>query len=194
MQPFRKGRHIVVSVSARRSTMRLWGLVVVTGGFLFPFSLLAQHAASPASSHVSPAVSHVSSGPSAGIRTSSIPSSRNLGATPANRAQGLHTYAQTARAPKATSMKDKGLSQSVANSGSERRGLFSFLRRRGSVQAGLQSKCKHGRCSIDNASSATRVAATAEVAPGRSEARSGCTVVPIANPGVPCNVLAPCCP
>lgn len=174
--------------------MRLWGLAVAAGQFLFPFALLAQHTAAPAPSHVSPAVSHVSSSPSAGIHTSSIPSSLSVGARPATRAEGLHTYAQTARAPKATRVKDKGLSQSVANSSSERRGLFHFLRRRGPAQAGLQSRCKHGRCSINNASSPTRVAATAKVAPGRFEARSGCTVVPTANPAVPCNALAPCCP
>jgi len=185
--------------------MRLWGLAVVTGGFLFPFALFAQHTAAPIPSHISPpvshvpsgpshaspAVSHVSSGPPAGIHTSSVPSSR----TPATRAQGSHAHAQTARDLKATGLKEKGASQSVASSSSERRGLFSLLRRRVPGQEGSQSKCKHGGCS-DNGTATARVAPTAEVAPAPepSKARSGCTVVAVNNPAVPCNLMAPCCP
>jgi hypothetical protein len=174
--------------------MRLWGLAAVTGVFLFPFALLAQHTAAPLPSHISPAVSHVSSGTSAGIHTSSVPSSRTLGATPATRAQGSHAHAQTARDPKATGMKEKGVSQSDANSSSERRGLFSLLRKRVAGQ-GSQSKCKHGRCS-DNGTATARVAATAEGAPAPEpfKARLGCTVVAVNNPAVPCNPMAPCCP
>lgn len=175
--------------------MRLWGLAVVTGGFLFPFVLLAQHTAAPIPSHVSPPVSHVTPGPSAGIHTSSVPSSRTLGATPATRAQGSNAHAQTARDLKATGVREKGVSQSVASSSSERRGLFSLLRRRVPVQEGSQNKCKHGRCS-DNGIATARVTPTAEVAPAPepSRARSGCTVLAVNNPAVPCNPMAPCCP
>jgi hypothetical protein len=175
--------------------MQLWGLAILTGGVLFPFALLAQHTAAPIPSHVSPAVSHVSSGPSARIHPSSGPSSRTLGGTPASRAQGSHTNAQTARNQKATGVKETGVSQSVRNSSSERRGLFSLLRKRGPGQGGSQSRCKHGRCS-NNGTATDRVAATAEIvpAPEPSKTRLGCTVVAVNNPAVPCNPMAPCCP
>ena len=170
--------------------MRLRGLAVVTGGFLFPFALLAQHTTAPIPSHVSPAVSHVSSAPSAGIHASSVPSSRTQGATPATRAQGSYAHAQKARNPKATGVKEKGVSQSVASSSSGRGGLFSRLRKR---LPGRQ--CKHARCS-DNRTATARVAATAEINPAAepSKARLSCTVVAVNNPAVPCNPMAPCCP
>ena len=175
--------------------MRLGGLALIIGGAAFPFALLAQHAAAPIPSHVSPPVSHVSSGPSAGIHTSSTPSSRAPAATSATRAQASHAHVQTARDPIATGVKEKGVPHSVAHPSPESRGLFSLFRRHGPGQEGSQSKCKHGRCS-DNCTSTARVPATAKVAPAPepSKARLGCRVVAVNNPTVPCNPMAPCCP
>lgn len=181
-------------VSKRRCTMRLRGLAVVTGGILFPFILLAQHTVAPAPVpapvHVSPPVVHVPAAPSAGIHTSTIPPARTPGATPATGTQSSHTHAGTARDPQATRVRDKVASQSVANSSYERRGIFSLLRRHGPLQEGLQSNCKHGRCSSNGTSFAP--VAVAEVGPAK--ARLGCTVVSVNDPAVPCNPLAPCCP
>lgn len=164
--------------------MQFWRLVVVTGTFLLPSSLLAQHAVAPA-----PPVSHISSTPSAGIHSSSVPTSRTPGATSVAGGQGSHTAAQPAHDPKATSVKFEEVSHAASTSSSERRGLFSFLRKRGPIPSNSGNNCKNGQCSAKNSTPAANL-----VAPAHTEARLGCYVVPVNNPAIPCNSLTPCCP
>jgi hypothetical protein len=167
--------------------MRFWGPAVVTGAFLFPTALFAQHTAAAAPSHLTPTVAHVSSTPSAVPHVSSNPSTRISGATSPSGARGLQATARTARDPKAPSAKDKEQPRSVASS--ERRGLFAFLRGRKPGPAGLRSNCRHGRCATNNSIAKTQGATLAPF-----EARRGCTVVPVSNPALPCSPLSPCCP
>ncbi len=167
--------------------MQLWNFALVTGAFLFPTALFAQHTAAAAPSHVSPTVTHVSSTPSAVPHVSSNPSTRISGATSPTGSRGLQATARTARDPKATSAKDKEQPHSVASS--ERRGLFAFLRGRKPSPADLRNNCKHGRCETNNSIAKTQGATLAPF-----EAHVGCTVVPVLNPAVPCNPFSPCCP
>lgn len=171
--------------------MRFWAFALAVEAFLFPLALVAQHTAAPAGSHGSPAGSHASATASSGAHVSSIPSSHTHGAGSANGAQALHPPAGSTRSPKTTSVKDREMSKSVTKSKPERRGLFSFLRKRQPIQPDLQEKCKPGHCSTNNTIAPTQLVAPV---PSQVHARLGCTVVPGANPGIPCNPLAPCCP
>jgi hypothetical protein len=169
--------------------MRHWGLAVANAAFLAPLALFAQHTSPPAPSHASATVSHISSTPSAGIHGSGSASSRTHGAASSTGTPGSRTGARTTRASQASSVKDKEPTKSLVKSSSERHGLFSFLRRHQPVQADMRNKRKRGRVSASNSIAPTQRAA---VAP--TEARLGCTVVPVDKPGVPCNALSPCCP
>jgi len=192
VQPFLKERHRALERSPWRCAMRFSGLVGIIGGLQFPFALFAQHTAPPAPSHVGPAVGNFSSGLSGGLHTSNTPPSRVPAAGSATGSQRFHTDAKTTANSKATVM--QGVE--VKKSSPERRGPFSFLgRREPTSQADLRNKCTHGRCSTKNTTTPVRVRTRlAAVAPAPSEARRGCMVVPVTNPAVPCNLLAPCCP
>ena len=184
--------------------MRFWGPAVVTGAFLFPFTLFAQHTAAPAPSHVAPThitpihvtptISHVSSVPSAVSHVSSNPSSRTSGAASPTAARGSHTTPKNARDPKAATVKERELSKSVRNTRSEKRGSFSLLSKREPLQGDLRTKCKRGHCSTKDSVARNQSVSPAPADTAPSEAHLGCVVVALANPAVPCNVFSPCCP
>jgi hypothetical protein len=145
--------------------MRIWGLAVLTGGFLFPLALFAQHLPTPTPSpaHVTAPVTHVSSPSSTGVRASSASQSRIPAASAAS------------------------------SSNTQIRGPFSFLRRHEPISAASQSKCKDAHCSTNNTTAPTPMAHAA-AHPAPVAANVGCRIVPVNNPAVPCNALAPCCP
>lgn len=168
--------------------MKLWSLALAAGTLL-PSALVAQHTVAPAPPVVA-AVSHVSSPtPSASIHASSVPSSRTPGAPSLAGGQGTHTTSQPARDQQATSVKFDERSHAAAKSTFERRGLLSFLRKREPISSDSRNNCKNGSCLAKRT-----MPPVPSAAPARTEARIGCNVVPVNNPGVPCNPLAPCCP
>lgn len=168
--------------------MRFRGLAFTAAVFSLPLSAFAQHTAAPAP-HVTPTVSHISA-PSAAVHPASVPSVRMSGA-PAS-APRIRTSASTVHAPKGPIGRETP--RSATNAGPEKRSFFSLFRKR--VPHPESPKSKGSRCSTGPAaaSGSSSVARNGMVPPSPPEARHGCTVVPVPTPGVPCNVLSPCCP
>jgi len=153
--------------------MRSSGLAVSL--LLVPVALFAQHPSTAVVSHTT------SSSPAASAHTPAGSSSTiHNGASSANRVGALHTT----KAPNGANSNRRELSKSAGNSNPERRGLFWFLRKHRE-----RNKCAHGRCSTNSLASAN-----SKSAPIPAPALRGCTVVPIADPKLPCNPFAPCCP
>jgi hypothetical protein len=165
--------------------MRLLSLGAGTVIFLVPVAVFAQHSATPV--HVTPVTSHVASAPSASIHSSASSSTRSGGTTSRTGPQGSPApkgkhELSTARAD------DSNLSTSSSDSRAQKPGVFSFLHKR-------PNKCAHGACKAPPSPSTTLVPPAAPaVTPFAFERHVSCTIVPVFNPGIPCNSYAPCCP
>lgn len=165
--------------------MRLWAVATVAGAFLLPLALLAQHAAAPAPAHIAQTVTHTSATPSVAARVSSIPSTRVSSGTSPTSSHGFHGTGRT-NDPRGTIAKDDKQPKPVSNAKPEKRGFFSLLRKRQHSQTDLRNRRKRNPSSASNS-----LAQDQTVVPPK---RLGCRVVPVPNPGVPCNMLSPCCP
>jgi hypothetical protein len=161
--------------------MRFLDVAVAAASSLVPIAVVAQHTPTsipsppPVVNHVPPATPvavrvPVVSSPMAGPHVASAPQA------PPSRT--------TTRMQRASIANVKPASTSVSNPNSEHRGLFSFLRK-----SERDDTCKGARCS-QPVNAAPQLPATSPPLPNVRE----CRVVPVNNPAVPCNPVAPCCP
>ena len=167
----------------RGGSMRLLSLGAGTVIFLVPLAVFAQHSAAPV--HVTPISSHITS-PSASVHSSGISSSRSGGTISRTGPQGSPApkgkhELNTARAD------DSNLSKSSSDSLAQKPGVFSFLHKR-------PNRCTHGACKAAPSPSKTLFRPAPAITPIAFERPVGCTIVPVFNPGIPCNPYAPCCP
>jgi hypothetical protein len=162
--------------------MRFLGVAVVAASSLMPMTVIAQH--TPTSiPPTPPVVDHVARATPVTVRTPVISASPAANAHAPSAPQALHSDTTTRR-QRATIANLKPASTSVSNPDSEHRGFFSFLRKRVPLQLG--KTCKGPGRSAKPMTAATQLQATAP--------SPACRVVPVTNPSIPCNVLAPCCP
>ena len=160
--------------------MRFLDVGVVAVSSLIPITLVAQH--TPPSIPSPPVANHVPSATPVALRVPVISASPMAGTHLPSAPQAVHS-GTTTRIKQPTIANVKPASTSVSSPNSKHRG---FWRKREPVQS--KNTCKGARCS-------ERVNTTTQLQPtAPSPAPSGCRVVPVANPGIPCTSLAPCCP
>jgi hypothetical protein len=177
--------------------MRFWGFAfaVLTGTLSVSLSLVAQHTVAPLPP-VSPAISHVApmpSTPSTAMHAASVPSSRMPGASSTTGAHGVPSAAKPVHNLKATGVTGKGQLESAAHPSPERRGLFSFLRKREPVPPDSPDKCKDDRRSANFSIPPTPLVASAPWVAPHLPRHLSCIRVPTNNPAIPCNLVLPCC-
>jgi membrane-bound lytic murein transglycosylase B len=152
----------------------LFTSALYTTALLAPTVLFAQHATMPSP----PPASHVTA-PSA---THTGASSPHVSA-PHGTASTSHSAAQTSHL---ASAKASEAQISGAKPAPEKRGWFSWLRKHEPVNPDSHKRGKERR------NPGTNYVAQ-QFPPYNFYAKHGCTVVPVSNPGVPCNPFAPCC-
>ncbi len=163
--------------TARRCTMRSLGLLASLT-LLASTALFAQHATTM------PPPSAVNTTVTAPHITATTPAIHTSVSAPHGIASTPHTVAQT---PHIATVKTNETRISGAKPNPERHGLFSWFRKREPVGSDSQDRRKERRNSSPNY-------LALQIPPSTAHAHHGCTIVPVSNPGIPCNPLAPCCP
>jgi hypothetical protein len=167
--------------------MRLFGLVAVAAVFPLSVAVSAQHVVASAPVHTSASVSHISSAsPAAAHSPSNVqahsPTTSHAGGP------GLHPIAKRTREKSTSRENDKNVPKSERSAKPKSSDLSSLIHRI------KRDKCKHGSCAPTPAPSVSLISQNRLIDPMAPQAHFGCTVVPVTNPGIPCNVYAPCCP